>query len=278
MIDLIEQTKVKLLRGDNMKNSRDAVLLRQKKILQYLQSRRSERITALSEIFQVTPITIRRDLTVLEQKGYVKREFGVVSCTLPPDSDVQYQTPKGNPTPVRYALARVAASFIENYDLVFFNSSSTALYTLEFLENIHATIITNNGRALHCNRAPGIDLFLTGGEVYGQKQSLVGEIAMNTLSQMTAAKCILGVSGISARDGITSSIMQETAINQQMLRHCSGEKIVVADGSKIGVTRSFFSGKATDITHLITDASADPVELEALRKLGIQIIIAPTEE
>lgn len=260
-----------------MKNSREVVMLRQKKLLQYLQEHRSERIGVLAELFDVTPITIRRDLNTLMENGYVKREFGAVSCTLPPNADVQYQTPQGNPSPNLYAIAKIAAGFIQNNDLVFFNSSSTALFILKFLQNVHATIITNNGRALYCERAPGIDLFLTGGEVYGQKQSLVGEIALNTLSKMTAAKCFLGVSGISAKDGITSAIMQETAINQQMLQHCAGQKIIVADGSKIGVTRSFFSGHATDITHLITDASANPQELDALRELGIQIIIAPQD-
>lgn len=257
-----------------MKNSMDAVRLRQKNLLKYLQDTRSERVSVLSEKFGVTPITIRRDLELLEGQGYVKRDFGSVSCTLPPDTDVQYQTPQGNPTPSRCAIARAASRLIQDGDLVFFNSSSTASFILDYLAGVSATIITNNGRALYAKRAQGIDLFLTGGEVYGQKQSLVGEIALAALSKMTASKCFLGVSGISASAGITSAIMQETAINQQMLKHTSGPKIVVADGSKIGLTRSFFSGKITEITHLVTDISADPDELENLRAAGVEVILA----
>lgn len=257
-----------------MKNSSAAVKLRQKKLLEHLQASKNDSVTHLATLFNVTPITIRRDLDLLESQGYIQRSFGCASYILPSNDDVQYTTPQGNPTPNRCAIAKAAASLIQDGDIVFFNSSSTALYILDYLEGVNATIITNNGRALYANRKSGISLMLTGGEVYGQKQSLVGEFALSALSQTTASKCFLGVSGISVSGGITSSILQETAVNRQMLLRCTGPKIVVADGSKIGVKRSFFSGNLDEITCLITDDSADEVELQRIRELGITVILA----
>lgn len=257
-----------------MKRSQTIVNTRRKDILAYLQSNRDAQISTLSEIFQVNPITIRRDLDILAEDGYIRRSYGKVTCTLPQNTDVQYQTPQGNPTPSRCAIAKVAAGFIENGDLILINSSSTALFILNYLSGIRASIITNNGRALYVKREPGIDLYLTGGEIYGNKQSLVGEIAVSALSKVTASKCFLGVSGISCSGGITSAVMQETAINRAILSHCSGPKIVVADSTKIGVTRSFYSGSISSITHLITDSYADPEALEELRAAGVEIIIA----
>lgn len=262
-----------------MRNSNELVELRRKKILDHLQKNHHANVSTLAAQFHVTPTTIRRDLEYFEKKGFVTRYFGGVRYSLPPDIDVQYQTPLGNPSPEKTAIAKTAAKLIQNDDILFLNSSSTALAVLDYIkDDAQLTVVTNNGRALYAERTPNITLFLTGGEVYGRKQSLVGEFANNVISMLTASKCILGVSGISVSGGITSTILQETTLNQKMISHCIGPRIVVADGSKIGVKHNFHSGKITDITHLITDSSADPIELERIRQAGVEIIIADQEE
>lgn len=255
-----------------MKTSREIIELRRKNILQLLQKNQSVNVTELSRRYQVTTATIRRDLEYLEEQGSIKRYFGGAQYILPPNVDVQYQTKKGNPTPTKLAIAKKAASMISSGDTVFLNSSSTVLYILDYLADIHASIITNNARALYCQCPDGIDLLLTGGEVYGNKQSLVGEFAISSTRKVTASKCFLGASGISSVGGVTSSIVQEVAVNQSMINQCSGPKIVVADSSKIGVRHSFFSYGLDQVTHLITDSAADPRELERISNRGVEII------
>lgn len=255
-----------------MKTSREIIELRRKNILQLLQKNQSVNVTELSRRYQVTTATIRRDLEYLEEQGSIKRYFGGAQYILPPNVDVQYQTEKGNPTPAKLAIAQKAASMICDGDTVFLNSSSTALYILDYLADIHTSIITNNARALYCQCPEGVDLLLTGGEVYGNKQSLVGEFAVSSTRKVTASKCFLGASGISSVGGVTSSIVQEVAVNQSMISQCNGPKIVVADSSKIGVRQNFFSYSLDQITHLITDSAADPRELERISNCGVEII------
>ena len=250
-----------------MKSSRDTILLRQKAILQMLQKSQDINVGELSRQFGVTTATIRRDLEVLEEQGSIKRYFGGAKYILPPNVDVHYQTVKGNPPPAKMAIARKAASMIESNDILFLNSSSTALYILDFLPNIRVSVITNNARALYSKYPDRMDLLLTGGEIYGNKQSLVGEFAINSI------KCFLGASGISAAGGVTSSIIQEVAVNQSMISQCSGPKIVVAESSKIGVRHSFFSYGLNMVTHLITDSGADPEELARIRDCGVETIV-----
>lgn len=262
---------------NGLKSSRDTILLRQKNILQLLQKTQNVNVGELSRRFNVTTATIRRDLEALEEQGSIKRYFGGAKYILPPNIDVQYQTVKGNPTPAKMAIAKKAASMIEDNDILFLNSSSTALYILDFLTKVHASVITNNARALYSKYAEGIDLLLTGGEIYGNKQSLVGEFAISSIKKVTASKCFLGASGISAAGGVTSSIIQEVAVNQSMISQCSGPKIVVADSSKIGTRQSFFSYGLDMVTHLITDSAADPEELERIRRCGVETIIVDVE-
>jgi DeoR/GlpR family transcriptional regulator of sugar metabolism len=119
----------------------------------------------------------------------------------------------------------------------------------------------------------GVDLILTGGEVYGNRQSLVSEMAVDATRKVIANKCFMGVHGISAAGGVTSSYLQEVAVNRSMLAHCSGPKIVVADSSKIGVCQNFLDYSLDQITHLITDSNADKWELEQLRAKGVEVIV-----
>jgi len=260
-----------------LKSSREIIEQRQKSILQLLRKNQSANVVELAERFNVTTATIRRDLEILESQGGIRRYFGGARYILPPNEDVQYQTVKGNPTPAKLAIARKAASMIEEGDTVFLNSSSTALYILDFLTDMHSSIITNNARAIYCQYPPSVDLFLTGGEVYGNKQSLVGDFAVSTTKKLVASKCFLGASGVSAIGGVTSSIIQEAAVNRSMISQCSGPKIVVADSTKIGAQHSFFSYSLDTVTHLITDNAADPWELERIHKCGVEIITVNVE-
>jgi len=82
----------------------------------------------------------------------------------------------------------------------------------------------------------------------------------------------MGVSGISVSGGLTSVILPETRINMLMLQKCSGQRIVVADGSKIGVVQNYFSGNLSDITHLVTDTSADEHSLQDIAQAGITVV------
>jgi len=257
-----------------MKFSKTVIQKRQNKILHFLEDNRSADVSSLAEWLGVSEITIRRDLDFFVEKGLVERYYGGVRLIADDEKvDEGMSTVDDSDNAVKDAIAARAADLINDKDVVFTNSSATAMRLLKCLKGKNVVVITNNARAATVPRDPQVELILTGGEVYGDKHSLIGEFALNTLMKVRATKCVIGVSGISVRGGITSSVLQETAINQMMLRRCSGLKIVVADGSKIGAERNFLSGNISDVSCLITDSTADSDELDRLRTKGLDIIV-----
>lgn len=255
-----------------MKFSKSVIQKRQNQILQLLEERQSAHVADLAKWLSVSEITIRRDLDFLVKKKLVERYHGgvrQVDSEGVPDDAVNSVDDSENA--IKDAIAARAAERIEDGDVVFINSSATAMRLLKFLRDRKVVVITNNARAANVPRDPQVELILTGGEVYGNKRSLIGEFALNTLMKVRATKCVIGVSGISVKGGITTSVLQETAINQTMLRRCSGEKIIVTDSSKVGIEKNFLSGSIADITHLITDTGADPAELDHMRAAGLEI-------
>lgn len=256
-----------------MKNSRAAIQLRQNEIIKLLQQSGKLPVEVIAERLAVTPTTIRRDLVQLAQEGSVRRGFGSAEYIQPDNMRQIEPTNIADEKEVtRRRIAKRAADMVEDGDVIFLNSSGTASLVLEYLKGKNVTVLTNNARIIQRNCGEQVNIILVGGEVYGKKQSLIGQFALDTIHRVVATKCILGVSGISSTGGLTSVILPETQVNLLMLQQCHGAKIVVADGSKVGITQNFYSGNLRDITHLITDASADRTSLEGIAQSGVKVI------
>jgi DeoR/GlpR family transcriptional regulator of sugar metabolism len=254
-----------------MKSSIGIVTKRQEKLIQYLKENGSIQVDDASRMFNVSPLTIRRDLQSFEERGLVERFYG--GAILVQDAlgeDPTYLPSNEELDHKKIAIAKAAANLIESGDTVFINSSSTALLAMSNIEK-RATVITNNGKALSVPKNPNIDLILTGGEVYERKQSMVGDYAISIFNKISATKCIIGVSGINER-GITTSVIQEVAVNRVMLERCKGQRIIVAQGPKVGIEHNFLTAELPLITHLITDSSANPEAVKRLEAKGIKVI------
>jgi len=261
-----------------MKNSRDNIIKRQQSILQCLREDGSVTIEDLSRHLHVSSLTIRRDLQSFERQGILRCAGGcarLISGSLMNDPGQMPQTERTRTS--KDAIARRAASFVEDGDTIFINSSSTAIQMLSHIVNKRVVVITNNCMALLMRLDPHIELVLTGGNVHSNKQSMVGEVTIGNLSQIAVCKVFLGVSGISAKHGITTCVLQETPINEMMIRRAGSCCVVLADGSKVGQRNNFKCGSAESVTTLITDETADPGEVFLLREQGVQVILTNEE-
>lgn len=259
-----------------MKKTQSIVSKRRSEILQLLKKNKNIKNDELAELLHTSPLTIRRDLQALEEDGLVKRFYGG-AILLDEQSQIESNLDILNDSISRkHAIAKYAASIIEDGDTIFINSSSTALLILQYLENKRVVVVTNNGKALQMPLPVNIDLVLTGGQVYGRKQSMIGDFATFILSKISASKCFLGVSGIEANCGITTSVLQETLINKEMINHSIGPVYVVADSSKIGKHSNFSSGDIDKISHLITDSNVSSENILKFENAGICVSIVNT--
>lgn len=255
-----------------MKNSRTAIQSRQNEILQLLKKQQKMPVSLLAERMGVTETTIRRDLIQMEQAGSVRRSFGNAEYLAVNNMrEIEPTNIEDEKELTRRKIAKKAAEHVEDGDVIFLNSSGTASLILEYLAGKNVTVLTNNARVINRPHGPNVQLMLVGGEVYGRKQSLIGQFALDTINRVLASKCFLGVSGISADGGLTSVILPETQVNILMLQQCRGEKIVVADGSKVGLIQNYFSGNINDITHLVTDTSADDRSIQDIAHAGVTV-------
>lgn len=254
-----------------MKKNQSMVSKRRNEILSILKRDKTVKNEELAQLLHTSPLTIRRDLQSLEDEGLVKRYYGGATLLNEPSIlETTLDIPKDR-LKQKHAIAKYAASLIDDGDTIFINTSSTALLILEYLENKRVVVVTNNGKALQVPLSPNIDLVLTGGQVYGRKQSMIGDFATFILSKISASKCFLGVSGIESNCGITTSVLQETLVNKEMINHSIGPVYIVTDSTKIERHSNFSSGDIDKISHLITDSDVSDEDVIKFTDKGIKV-------
>ncbi|MEG0266941.1 MAG: DeoR/GlpR family DNA-binding transcription regulator [Bacilli bacterium] len=253
-----------------MKMNKEIVDNRRNEIMIQIQNKGRVYVDVLARTFHVSHLTIRRDLQYWEEKGAIDRFYG--GAKLVQNFVINDDLSHSNEA-YKHAIAKYAAQYVKEGDTLFINTSSTALLVLKYIKNKRVTIITNNGKAIFMEHDPLISICLTGGELRIPKESMVGDFALNNLNRVSANKAFLGCSGISAKSGMSTAILQEVAINELMITRCIGETFILADHTKIGNDHSFISGSISAFDYLISDTSANNEEVNAIEELGIQTVL-----
>lgn len=251
-----------------MKNSIDTINKRMDSILHLLQEKGQLTTEELASHLNVSISTIRRDLIVLEKKNDIIRKHG--SCLYNFQNKENFD--ESGPKRLKELIGAEASKLIKNNDSVFINTSSTALDAIRFTKATNLVVISNNLKLATVKMDPHSSYVLTGGELRFPKESLVGDIAFNTINHTNADICIIGCSGVDIDNGVTTKILNEAKLNEAMINHTIKTRVLVADHRKIGVTSKFKISNVSLFDYLITDEFCPPKRIEEFKQLGIDVI------
>ncbi len=232
-------------------------------------------VLELSNYFDVSDITIRRDLKELAEKGLIRREHGgaIYPVDMPEEPPVIQRMFQNRA--VKERIARAAAGLIKDNESIFIGSGSTATYVARHLTgHQNLTIITNAVNiAYELASVDGLTIVVLGGMLRTSELSMVGHIAEQALQEVRMDKVIIGVKALSVKAGITNDYLPEVMTDRKILEMGS-ELILVADHTKFGKVASAYVAPVNRITTLVTDRQADPQMLSEMRAQGIQVIVS----
>ena len=248
---------------------------RRERIQEFLTLHKIARTVDLCNMLDASEATVRRDLEWLERDGFLERTHGGAVLNQRMILEPEYrQRAQHNPEEKR-RIGSVAASLIENGDIVFLNSGTTTTQVIHQIRNdAEITIFTNNLNAVLEMGEPGFHHYLVGGEYQPRSKSLTGRFAIENLKQVYANKTILGVDGISLKHGCTVPTNAEAEVVRQMIERTLGKIIVVADHSKWGVVSNFQIATIDEIDILVTDEALDKTAFEELEAHSVKSQVA----
>lgn len=210
---------------------------RRKRILERLDVRGTIKVSELSQEFQCTPMTIRRDLKELEQMGLIRRTHG---GAVKIGSNFVTQNVKElvySNTYHKMWIARLAFSCIEPGMTLFIDDASTCLYLAQEIKKDKrkpVTVITNSLlAATEFMQTPHVYLKLIGGDITANLSATAGETARKQIAACRADLSFIGVNGVDSKAGITGIGYPQMEIKKAMIQ-ASDAVYILADSSKFG--------------------------------------------
>lgn len=229
----------------------------------------------LAARFDVSLMTIHRDLDELERQGVLRKTRG--GATPQPsslfESNVRYRLATARDE--KAALARYALTLIEPGQAVLLDDATTTLALARLVPTIAPlTVITNYLATIQVlHDVPGIRLIALGGEYFPSHDSFMGIVCEGAISSLRADVFFMSTSAVS--QGIAYHQEQEiVAIKRAMLRAAS-RSILLIDHAKLGKTALHRLAPLSDFDLVVVDDGVDAAGLRALEEAKTPFAIAP---
>lgn len=231
-------------------------------------------VSELSKSMEVTMVTIRKDLKILEDKGLLYRSHGSATPASPYVSDRSVSVKKLEQVEEKNRIAEKALDYlIENEAILIASGTTVVAFAQAIPKNLPLTVLT---AAMNVTLAlidsPAVELVQLGGVVRKSSSSAVGHYAEEMLRNFACSKLFLSVDGISLEHGLTTSNMMEAHLNAQMIKNVQ-KTIVLADSKKFGKKGFGKICELEDVDVIITDAGIPELFLKKLEEKGIEVVV-----
>jgi DeoR/GlpR family transcriptional regulator of sugar metabolism len=247
---------------------------RHQKILKLLEEHGSVKISELVSLFDISEMTVRRDLAILERKALISRVYGGAVSSRGRSYEPPYLTRSAKNLDKKIRIGKAAAAQVIDGDSIALDVGTTTLEvarTLVGRENL--TVITPSFIiAQLLSEQAGIRLILTGGILRPGELSLTGDLAERVFREFFIDKLFLGVGAIDLKNGLTEFNIEDTLVKRAMVASAK-EIFVVTDSSKFNQVAFTQIAPLKTAHHIITDTELDQETAARLRQEGIDLIL-----
>lgn len=232
--------------------------LRQKQILQIAEREGEVAIKVLADQLKVSEMTIHRDVDLLQEQRYLYKKRGAVVYIENADrAKADFYADE------KRRIGIKAVSLILEGQSVIFDNSTTALECARFMDRskkytFYATGVECALALTGCDKSV---LYCSGGYYFPASKGFVGAQAEAFVASVKADVCIIGASGVSLEDGITTPYPMHTSLQKAIIASAKN-KILVCDHSKFNKSAMEKICELADIDILVTDSGLPNDEYE----------------
>ncbi|MBC8508262.1 MAG: DeoR/GlpR transcriptional regulator [Anaerolineales bacterium] len=243
--------------------------------MKILETQGSVLVTDLVSKFDVSEMTVRRDLDLLERKGLLRRVHGGAISDLGRSYEPPFLTRSTTNQAEKERIGMLAAELIHSGDSITLDvGTSTLEVARKITDKQNLTILTPCFQiaGLLCEK-PGIRLILTGGILRPGELSMVGHLAERVFEEFHVDKLFIAAAGVDFETGLTEYNVEDTQVKKAMLQSAK-QVILVADASKFNRVAFTTIAPLDVVNTVITDKSIDPSIVTRLNDLSINVMLA----
>lgn len=252
--------------------------VRQQQILHHLGKRKILDIRELTDLLDVSHMTVRRDIQKLEEKGRVVSVTGGVALATQITGEPSHADKRGMQVDEKAAMAKVAETLIGDASTLYLDAGTTTLALARRIaetgRDCEKMLLITNDLVIGAYITENIRcrLYFTGGMVDMENRSCVGDGAAAALRQLNIDIAFLSTPSWNMR--WLSIPDQDKSLVKKAVVESSTRCFLLSDSSKYGKVGAFKSVPLSSLDGIVTDAALPEKTREALEQQGIDVMLA----
>ncbi|MCL1870102.1 MAG: DeoR/GlpR family DNA-binding transcription regulator [Promicromonosporaceae bacterium] len=232
-------------------------------------------VQRLAADLDVTPETVRRDLTVLERRGLVRRVHGGAIPVERLGFEPAVADREGVLVAEKERIAKAALEELPDGGAVILDAGTTTVRLAEMLPvDRELTVVTHAlPVAMVLASRPHVTLHLVGGTLRGRTLAAVGTWAERALADVRVDVAFLGTNGLTVEHGLTTPDLAEAAVKRALVA-AAQRTVVLADHTKVGRTDLAIVAPIGAVDTLVTDTGLDPELADEIEAAGPRVVRA----
>jgi DeoR/GlpR family transcriptional regulator of sugar metabolism len=245
--------------------------LRHTAIVDLLKQRGKAKVEELAERLNVSEVTIRKDLTKLEEQGLLERVHGSAIISQRSRFNIAFLERLRLQAPAKNSIAQAAVSYVQEGDSIILDAGTTAQSLAQVLaeKRYHSLFVITSSMpaALELSKA-SYEIILIGGQVRNHSLALIGPMTVKNLENYHVDRAFIGTSGISLTHGFSTPNALDAQVKEAMIQ-AAEETYILADSSKFDHKCLVSFAKLSDVDLIITDSAIPEKYANEFRIRGI---------
>ena len=246
---------------------------RQQAILDYIRQNHSAKVSELSEKFYISETSIRRDLQRLERAGLIHKTYGGAVLVQGDNEVISLAARQQMEHEAKIIIARKAASMISNGQVIFLDSSSTALAMVRYLSQLTNLSVITNGLKIAAALAdyPQFKVNVLGGLLNTRALSMRGTLTLQMLKGFSANRLFVSPRSVDERGNVFCADEEEAAARRMMM-DLSDETILLCNTKKLGQRAAFRLCGLNEVSAIVCDEAPDMPWLSGFEQSGLRLL------
>ena len=239
------------------------------KIIEIISETGSAGVEQLSKILDVSSMTIRRDLKLLQEHNLIERSHGGAIMK----QEVNYGTKRDTKHTEKLAIAKKCAGFVKKGDTLYLDAGTTTYEIANQIKHIEdLTVITNDLEIAILLVNSEVDLLVCGGNVQKSTRSMYGMFADQMIENLRIDLGFFGAMSIDNNYNILTPTIEKASFKRTVLNNC-GRSILAVDDSKFNRKALLKINNLRDYTGVVTNKTFSKEELKKIETSNIRLIV-----
>lgn len=222
-------------------------------ILEEIQEKSVVYVSELVNKLSASESTIRRDLNLLHKEGKLKKVHGGATSLKNNliTKDEKFEHRQKINIDEKTAIAKYAASLIEEDDFVYLDAGSSTALVINFINTKKTIFVTNGIDQAKSLIKRGLKTYILAGEIKPQTEAIIGVEAINSLRKYNFTKGFFGANGVSIDRGFTTPDLKEALVKEEALKR-TNEAYILVDSTKFNEISNVTFGMLEDAAIITT--------------------------